>query len=89
MSEDARQGTSFSGKVDRRKIHRRCGNNGRDAAPQARPGARDGRELHGACRENFNKIQQTKGYAALDTSQLFGGPKICSRMPGEKLSRVR
>src|ERR1700686_4682023 len=24
-------------------------------------------------RENFNKIQQEKGYAALDASQLFGG----------------
>jgi len=35
-------------------------------------------------RENFNKIQQEKGYAALDASQLFVGPNAWQQMAGSK-----
>src|ERR1700737_2616280 len=33
-------------------------------------------------RENFNKIQREKGYAALDASQLFVGPNAWQQMAG-------
>src|SRR5437879_11685226 len=35
-------------------------------------------------RENFNKIQQTKGYAALDPSQLFLGPNAFQQVATSK-----
>src|SRR5437016_9162483 len=35
-------------------------------------------------RENFNKIQQTKGYAALDPSQLFLGPNAFQQIAASK-----
>src|SRR5712664_1650939 len=35
-------------------------------------------------RENFNKIQQEKGYAALDAAQLFVGPNAWQQMAGSK-----
>src|SRR6266481_2573156 len=35
-------------------------------------------------RENFNKIQQEKGYAVLDASQLFVGPNAWQQMAGSK-----
>src|SRR5260370_26144838 len=35
-------------------------------------------------RESFNTIQQTKGYAALDTSQLFLGPNAYQQIASSK-----
>lgn len=35
-------------------------------------------------RENFNKIQQAKGYAALEESQLFAGPNAFQQMAASK-----
>src|SRR5258708_10411473 len=35
-------------------------------------------------RESFNKIQQAKGYSALDASQLFAGPNAYRQIAGSK-----
>src|SRR5712664_504245 len=35
-------------------------------------------------RESFNKIQQAKGYSALDASQLFAGPNAYGQIAGSK-----
>jgi myo-inositol 2-dehydrogenase / D-chiro-inositol 1-dehydrogenase len=38
----------------------------------------------GKARDNFNKIQQAKGYAALDASQLFVGPNAFQQIAASK-----
>ncbi len=122
MSGDAKQGASFSNKVDRRKFLGAaattagmlllkpelvrgaaanstvrvgllgCGGRGTEDATNMidTGGARVValgdlfQDQLDKARENFNKIQQAKGYPALDASQLFVGPNASQQIAASK-----